>query len=435
MAINLPESAKEVQNRMQADIKKELSAFEFLRNSIINAFTFSFSGAIYDVYRSIQKFIDDLFLQTASGDFLERFGFAWKIERNPATQGEGNISVTGVSGTSIPISTQYQGSDSQVYTTQETKSIVDVSLSVTSITRTGTTATVTTASTHNLFNGASITISGANETDYNGTFTIDVVTSLTEFEYTVSGSPATPATGTLLVDYTLASISIRSESFGQDVNLDNGATMNITTPIAGADDTATVQFDGISGGTDVETDDDLRGRIQDVQGGYFGNYSASTIEAKAKEVSGVTRVWVFEVTPAIGQTTVYFVRDDDDNIIPSGSEVTDVKNELLTIKPANTADSDLIVSAPTPLVQDFIFSAISPNTDSMQEAIEDTLIDFFATQSNVGETILELTYESVIINTVDPGTGVKLVSFTLTSPSGDINVSTGELATFGSVTF
>lgn len=69
-------------------------------------------------------------------------------------------------------------------------------VSVTSITRATSTATVTTSAAHNLTTGNVVLISGATQTEYNGSFTI-TVTSSTTFTYTVSGTPATPATGTI----------------------------------------------------------------------------------------------------------------------------------------------------------------------------------------------------------------------------------------------
>lgn len=71
------------------------------------------------------------------------------------------------------------------------------SYAVTSITRSGSTATVTTATTNTLDTGNTVVISGANETEYNGTFTITVTVPGTAFTYTVTGTPATPATGTI----------------------------------------------------------------------------------------------------------------------------------------------------------------------------------------------------------------------------------------------
>ena len=66
-----------------------------------------------------------------------------------------------------------------------------------SLTASGTTVTVTTKFPHNLFTGAVIRTSGADQTAYNGTFTVTGVPSELTFTYTAGGAPsATPATGT-----------------------------------------------------------------------------------------------------------------------------------------------------------------------------------------------------------------------------------------------
>ena len=74
-------------------------------------------------------------------------------------------------------------------------------LSVTSITRSGSTATVTTANNHNLAAGTTVTIAGASQAEYNITATISNVTANT-FDYEVTGTPATPATGTVTYSFT-----------------------------------------------------------------------------------------------------------------------------------------------------------------------------------------------------------------------------------------
>lgn len=71
-----------------------------------------------------------------------------------------------------------------------------------SITRSGAVATVTLAS-HGLAVGDSIKISGATESEYNGTFTIATVPTSGTFTYAVSGSPATPATGSPVLGTTV----------------------------------------------------------------------------------------------------------------------------------------------------------------------------------------------------------------------------------------
>ena len=72
----------------------------------------------------------------------------------------------------------------------------DTAQSVSSLTRSGSTATVTTAAAHGYATDDWITIAGANETEYNGTFKI-TKTGASTFTYTVDGSPTTPATGTI----------------------------------------------------------------------------------------------------------------------------------------------------------------------------------------------------------------------------------------------
>jgi hypothetical protein len=65
-----------------------------------------------------------------------------------------------------------------------------------SITRIGSTATVTLPSPHFLSSGQTIEISGANQVEYNGRF-VCTVTGANTLTYTVSGTPATPATGNI----------------------------------------------------------------------------------------------------------------------------------------------------------------------------------------------------------------------------------------------
>lgn len=71
-------------------------------------------------------------------------------------------------------------------------------VAVTSITRSSTTATVT-ATAHGFTTGDQVNIRGAAQADYNGDFIV-TVTDANTFTYTVSGSPTTPATGTIVAN-------------------------------------------------------------------------------------------------------------------------------------------------------------------------------------------------------------------------------------------
>jgi hypothetical protein len=64
------------------------------------------------------------------------------------------------------------------------------------ITRVGATATATSATAHGFSTGNTILVSGAAQEEYNGSFSV-TVTGATTFTFTVTGSPVTPATGTI----------------------------------------------------------------------------------------------------------------------------------------------------------------------------------------------------------------------------------------------
>ena len=81
---------------------------------------------------------------------------------------------------------------------------IDNSATVT-ITHSGTVATVTHTG-HNLTTGDSVTISGADQTDYNGTFTV-TVTNANVYTYTMSNSPSVDATGTITARTELAYVT------------------------------------------------------------------------------------------------------------------------------------------------------------------------------------------------------------------------------------
>lgn len=80
---------------------------------------------------------------------------------------------------------------------------------VASITRTGAVATLT-KTAHGRLVGDSIVVSGAVETEYNGTFTVATVPDADTLTYAVTGTPTTPATGTILLGTTVIYTTITS---------------------------------------------------------------------------------------------------------------------------------------------------------------------------------------------------------------------------------
>lgn len=435
MTLTFPTSQQEILDRMIADAQAILPTINpGLRESFIKSMLFAFSGGSFEQFTTLQTLLNELFLDTATDDFLARWGTYKNITRNAASVSQGFITATGTPGSTIPILTVYASSDGSQYQTLTEQTILSQSLSVTSLTRIGSTVTAITVSDHNLASGVSSTISGAVQTEYNGTFDVSVTAS-NSFTYQITGTPATPATGTILCSFDTASIEVQSTETGQVTNQLPGVGLTILSPIAGVDDTAFVQFGEIGGGTDTETNDDFRTRILEAYQFPFALFNSAAIIQQAKLVPGVGRVFVEEITPDVGQETVYFTRDNDDDIIPSISEVTAVKNKILEIKPAFHSDDDLIVLAPIGVPVNFTFTSITPTTVSMQQSVINSLNQFFREKTTVSENIKDQDYICAINDTIDTSSGTKIQDFTLSAPIGDIVIASGEIGTLGVINF
>lgn len=515
MTFNIPTSQQQVIDRAATDVQLALpQSNPFFKNSFLGSLIYSFAGRIYDFYLQLNILITQLFVDTATDEFLERWGTYKGITRNAATQSTGFITATGVVASVIPISTQLSDAEGNLFLTLASATITATSVSISSLTRSGSTVTATTVSDHEFGSTQLVTISGVVETEYNGSQQI-TVTSSDGFTYQISTTPTTPATGTILASANLASLSIQSVDYGESQNLASGTQLTLSSPISGISDTAIVQFSEIAGGTDLESNDDLRTRIIDVYQNPISHFNESDIISKAKEIAGVTRVFVYQsgddygdplavtsitrsgqiatvttasphalensmnitaegaaqggynitgrmlvidgtkfcyivegapTTPAtgtilvqpsvpLGQTLVFFTRDNDEDIIPSAGEVADVREELYTIKPANTADVDFIISAPTAVTVPFIFTTLSPNTSTMQAAITANIQALFQESTSVGVDLKAFSYNSAIYQTIDPETGDTVDDFVLSAPSGDVSVGAGELPVVGGISY
>lgn len=435
MPLNIPESASEVDARSKADVQRELDQSNpFGKNHWLGAIVTASANRIYDFYLQLKVAIRENFPDTATGEYLIRWAAIWGKQQIPASKSNGNAVATGVTGSPIAIGTVMTVSGVGNFISTAAATISDNIVNIDDLTRAGSTVTAATADDHGLANGVSVTIAGAVNTEYNGTFTV-TVTGDDAFQYEIVGTPPDEIGTSATAAFTTASVPVESEDFGQAVNLDAGTQLRLQSPIIGVDDTLTVDFGAVGGGTDEESEDSLRARMLDRIQNPVAHFNVAAITEKAKEIAGVTRVFVQEVTPDVGQVTVYFMRDNDPNPIPTSSEVDKVKENILTIKPANTADSDVIVEAPTGVVVDYVFTALTPDTSTMRDAITANLRQFHDERTSVGVNIDEDAYRSAIFNTRDTVTGDLVQTFTLSAPVGDIAIATGEIGILGTVTY
>lgn len=435
MTLDLPTDANEVVQRSKTDVQRELpNSNPFLKNSAISAIVTACARRVYDFYYQLAIATREMIWSTSTGQTLEDWASVYGITRNPATPAFGMVVATGTEGSTIPIGTNLRSSDGLVYSSTAESIVSTSNVSVASITRLGNVATAVFDFDHGLANDVPVTVAGAAQPEYNGIFTV-TVTSAREITYEVSGSPLSPATGIIVAAWTTAPINIESDGLGSENNQSAGVVLTFSSPIAGVNADVVVDFDTLGSGTDLESDEALKARFLDRVQNPVANFNVSSIEAQAKTISGVTRVFVEEITPSVGQTTVYFTRDDDASVIPSGPEVNEVRDALLEIKPAHMDPVDFIIAAPVGIPVDFAFVSYAPASPSMETAIRNNINQFFREQNVVSQDVDQDEYRAAIINTIDPDTGIKVTDFELSAPIGDIPISSGELATLGTIIF
>lgn len=437
MALDVAKNSTEVVQRAKIDVQRQIPESDpFLKNSWLGALITAFANRVYDFYSAMGRAFLEAIPDTAVLN-LPQWAAIWNVVRNPALQSSGNFVVIGTAGGLISkdaatLST-WADKNGNLYDATVDVTIVLQSLGCT-ITRSGSVATLTTTSDHLIASNVLITVTGAVETEYNVTGATCTVTGPKTLTYTVSGSPSFPATGTILLGFTSVSVAVKSREFGVSKNKLFDAVVTLQSPITDVDDSASVDFGELGNGSDQETDEDLRLRFLNKLQNPISHFSVAEIESLALTLTGVTRVFVQEITPSVGQATIYFMRDNDTDPIPSASEVTALKTLLDTIRPANTDTLDLIVAAPTANSEDYTFSSITPDTSAMRTAITNSLIQFYAERVTMGTNIVEEAYNAAIFGSVTDS-GIDLELFTLSTPSADLVIGTAEIGTLGVITF
>ena len=202
--------------------------------------------------------------------------------------------------------------------------------------------------------------------------------------------------------------------------------LNPLTPLVGLNANALVGAGGLTGGFDIESDDNLRARVLErIQLPPHGGAAHDYI-AWAKEVAGVTRAWVYPEQMGAGTVVVLFVMDDKpDTIIPSVGEIEDVQAYIDNVRPVT---ADVTVTAPTPVTVDLEIH-INPNTQAVKDAIAAELTDFFRREAYPGGAL----YLSRINEAISTAAGE--FDHVLVTPSANVSRSFGEVSVLGDITW
>lgn len=233
----------------------------------------------------------------------------------------------------------------------------------------------------------------------------------------------------------LGAVTLRARalSAGRAGNCLPGAAMVLRAPLARVESDITVAATGIGGGADIESDESLRARVlfrkrMPPHGGAAHDYVAW-----AREINGVTRVYVDPVTATNGRTSVgvYFVMDGAyTDGIPQSADVARVAAYINAVRPAG-AIVEVLPPVADPVA--VTISGLSPDSVVVRDAIRAELADLFQRSRVATLTEPFALYKSKLVEAISAATGED--HHTVTLPAGDVEAAPGTLLTLGTVTF
>jgi len=232
----------------------------------------------------------------------------------------------------------------------------------------------------------------------------------------------------VFVDVTPTPGKIRALDPGAAGNLDPGIALTISGTVVGVDGSAVVV--DLTGGTDTETDDELRARVlqrirHPPQGGSTADYVAWALA-----VPGCTRAWCAPNEMGIGTVTVRVLFDDlraDNDGWPTSADLAAVTAYIDKMRPV--AVKDFWVLAPIKQFVDVRIAALNPDTPETRAAVQVSIQDMLYNIAAPGQTIFAAWKAQAIMNT--PG----VISFDLLNWADDVMESPGHMAVLGDIAY
>lgn len=324
------------------------------------------AGALFPAYRFIEYVSRQIFAATADAEFLERHAAEYGMARLPASFAEGEVTLYGDTGVTVPAGLTLQRADGTSYVT---------------------------------------TTAGR---------TVALIVPLDDAEASVT-------------------VKARAVEPGRAGNTFAGVEMTLVVPRDRILSTGVVAAAGIGAGADEENDASLRARVLFRKRNPPHGGAAHDYVAWAREVAGVTRVFVDPVTETNARTSVgvWFLMDDTYvNGIPQAADVTRLRSYIDQVRPAAAMVS---IAAPTAVPVAISISGLTPDTTAVRDAVVLELQDLFRRSSRVS-TLTEpyVLRVSKIWEAISTASGEE--SHTLVAPANDIAVPLGSIATLGSIT-
>jgi uncharacterized phage protein gp47/JayE len=221
-------------------------------------------------------------------------------------------------------------------------------------------------------------------------------------------------------------VRVRALDAGTAGNAETDGALAVVPAVPNVDSSVTVV--NLTGGTDIENDDDLRMRVlqrirQPPQGGAAHDYVRWALS-----VPGCTRAWVAPLEMGIGTVTVRVLFDDlraDNDGWPLEEDLAVAEAYIDSVRPV--AVKDFWVLAPIKQFIDVHIGNLVPDNNETRAAVEASLQDMLLNFAAPGQTIFATWKAQAIMNTAG------IISADLLAWADDYMPSKGHMAVLGDI--
>lgn len=222
-----------------------------------------------------------------------------------------------------------------------------------------------------------------------------------------------------------AAVGIQAVEAGAAGNQPAGAELQLISPVLGVEPKATVDADGLHGGTDLEPLEDWRARVVQAFERVPHGGNADDYVVWALEQPGVTRAWTKRNWVGPGTVAVFVVNDEADPITLTTPQCAEVKAAMETVRPV-TAELHVLTPELVPVHYQL---SVTPDTPAVKAAVEQSLKALHERSSEVGGRLLR----THIAEAISGSRGEQ--DHELLSPAADVVPQPHQLLVYGGVTW
>jgi len=443
----IPVNESEIFNSMLSDFRGRYfettgQDFEGLNQNNINYIEMLvFSSRLFDAYFTIRFVISALLLPYATNQYLDVWAQVKGLSRKEDSQASGNITFpTTTTGVVLPVTTILINNEGLEYTTVNESTSQGYTYTVTSVTQINNIIRYVldlpqNESDHGMYSGQVVTLSGSQNVDYNGDKPITVINSTTiEFEVPFAQLPDTDPS-VLRVTYTGLKVSVISKDFTTDANMSANETLTLQNAISGLNQSARVQFTGITGGGSTETETEFQNRVFPRFKKVYTRYNENDVFEQLKELNtSLERYKVRRAHPNPNQATIHVGKASTTQSEAefSTSELSVFEDHLNNQEILGLLPDGIDVINFVPINIDISISNVTPNNSDLTQAIQTNIENYFLNLDD-GEEVSVDELKGIIVSATT-FTGVKTTDFTLTTPVSDTQLNQYEVAYINNLT-